>query len=138
MLRVVANGITQNHLGKPTPDVTDPPVRYGLVLFRAFEPLDVFGPIQALFMLSRIRHLELALISETLDVVTTEPVVAAMNPMNSTVVRVSFFNHIRLSTEKLIWGLLSFLRSHPPIPSRPPPRISMCLSFLAALAHAPP
>ncbi|KAL8385098.1 hypothetical protein RB599_007118 [Gaeumannomyces hyphopodioides] len=36
-------------------------------------------------MLSRIRHLQLFLISETMDVVTTQPVVAAMNPMNSSV-----------------------------------------------------
>ncbi|KAK4097134.1 DJ-1/PfpI family protein [Parathielavia hyrcaniae] len=71
--------------GKPPHDVTDPPVKFGMVLFRAFEPLDVFGPIQALFMLSRIRRLELSLIAETLDVVTTQPVVAAMNPMNSNV-----------------------------------------------------
>ena len=70
--------------------MADPPVKYGMILFRAFEPLDVFGPIQALYMLSRIRHLELALIAETLDVVTTQPVVAAMNPMDSSVVCASF------------------------------------------------
>ena len=120
------------------PDVTDPPVKYGLVLFRAFEPLDVFGPIQALFMLSRIRHLELALISETLDVVTTEPVVAAMNPMNSTVVRISFTKRCDCHIGKLTCVFISFPRFHPPIPSRPPPRTSMCSSFPAALAHAPP
>jgi hypothetical protein len=67
--------------------VTNPPVKYGMILFQAFEPLDVFGPIQALYMLSRIRRLELALIAETMNVVTTQPVVAAMNPMNSSVVR---------------------------------------------------
>lgn len=57
-----------------------------MVLFQAFEMLDVFGPLEALNMLSRVRHVELFLISETMDVVTTKPVVAAMNPMNSTVV----------------------------------------------------
>ncbi|KAK3291773.1 DJ-1/PfpI family protein [Chaetomium fimeti] len=66
---------------KPTPL---PPIKYGMILFRSFEPLDVFGPLEALHMLSKIRHLQLFLISETMEVVTTQPVVAAMNPMNST------------------------------------------------------
>ncbi|KAM7215482.1 Class I glutamine amidotransferase-like protein [Rhypophila decipiens] len=74
-----------NSTCNPAPGLQDPPVKYGMILFRAFEPLDVFGPIQALFMLSRIRHLELALISETMDVITTEPVVESMNPLNSRV-----------------------------------------------------
>src|SRR4051794_7674518 len=63
-----------------------PPTKFGMILFRAFEPLDVFGPLEALQILSRIRHLQLFLISETMDVVTTQPVMSAMNPMNSTVV----------------------------------------------------
>ncbi|KAL8297713.1 hypothetical protein RB597_007202 [Gaeumannomyces tritici] len=62
-----------------------PPTKFGMILFRAFEPLDVFGPLEALQILSRIRHLQLFLISETMDVVTTQPVMSAMNPMNSTV-----------------------------------------------------
>lgn len=74
------------HVGKPKPTLPPPPVKYGMLLFRSFEPLDVFGPLEALYMLSRIRHLQLFLISETMDVVTTRPVVAAMNPMNSTMV----------------------------------------------------
>jgi hypothetical protein len=57
-----------------------------MLLFRSFEPLDVFGPLEALYMLSRLHHLELFLISETMDAVTTRPVTAAMNPLNSTMV----------------------------------------------------
>ena len=57
-----------------------------MLLFRSFEPLDVFGPLEALYILSRLHHLELFLISETMDDVTTRPVTAAMNPLNSTMV----------------------------------------------------
>lgn len=71
-----------DHGCQPRPE-PPPPVKFGVVLFRAFEPLDVFGPLEALYMLSRIRHLQLFLISETMDAVTTQPVNAAMNPMNS-------------------------------------------------------
>jgi hypothetical protein len=76
----------------PNPKPTSPPpVNFGMLLFRSFEPLDVFGPLEALYMLSRIRHLNLFLISETMEVVTTQPVVAAMNPMNSTMVSGCWF-----------------------------------------------
>ncbi|KAJ2895960.1 hypothetical protein MKZ38_006007 [Zalerion maritima] len=64
-----------------------PPVKYGMLLFQAFEILDVYGPLEILNQLSRYHHLELSLISsdEDLSGVTTEPVTAAMNPLNSTV-----------------------------------------------------
>ena len=79
--------LTRHGVGKPNPKPTaPPPVKYGMLLFRSFEPLDVFGPLEALYALSRIHHLELSLISETMDAVTTRPVVAAMNPMNSSMV----------------------------------------------------
>ncbi|KAA8642949.1 hypothetical protein EYZ11_001079 [Aspergillus tanneri] len=72
----------------PKPPNT-PPRSYGMVLFRDFEPLDVFGPLEALYRLASLHKLDLYLISETMDAVTTEPGLAAMNPHNS-----SFFPKI--------------------------------------------
>ncbi|KAF2195180.1 DJ-1/PfpI family protein [Zopfia rhizophila CBS 207.26] len=48
---------------------------YGMVLFRAFDLLDAYTPME----------INIALISETMDPVTTEPMTAMMNPFNSTV-----------------------------------------------------
>ncbi|KAL3469568.1 class I glutamine amidotransferase-like protein [Aspergillus californicus] len=65
--------------------VADPstPKTYGVLLFRAFELLDVFGPLQALANLARTTQLNLVLLSETLDPVTTQPITSAMNKFNS-------------------------------------------------------
>ncbi|KAI9876947.1 MAG: hypothetical protein M1830_005233 [Pleopsidium flavum] len=60
------------------------PSNYGVVLFPAFEALDVFGPLQALNVLSRSHHMNLALIASTLDPVSTQPRSASMNAHNST------------------------------------------------------
>ncbi|KAF7557691.1 hypothetical protein G7Z17_g450 [Cylindrodendrum hubeiense] len=66
------------------------PKNYGIVVFRAFEMLDVFGPLNALGMLAKLRQLNLYIISDTLDLVTTEPMTASMNSKNS-----SFFPQIQ-------------------------------------------
>ncbi|KAH7024602.1 DJ-1/PfpI family protein [Microdochium trichocladiopsis] len=50
---------------------TSVPVRFGMVLFPAFTPLDVFGPLDMLNSFSLTQPLELALIAKTLDPVTT-------------------------------------------------------------------
>lgn len=65
---------------------TAPPEHYGVLLFQAFEALDVFGPLDALQILSRNYTMDLSLISSssTLDPVTTQPRAPSMNPMNST------------------------------------------------------
>jgi transcriptional regulator GlxA family with amidase domain len=60
------------------------PKSYGMLLFPAFESLDVFGPLDALQTLSRSYKMDLALISSTLDPVTTKPRSLSMNPENST------------------------------------------------------
>ncbi|KAI0760444.1 class I glutamine amidotransferase-like protein [Fomes fomentarius] len=64
------------------------PTKIGILLFPAFEPLDVFGPAEALQTLGRQTHLDLYLISNVngtdLSPVSTEPRSAAMNPFNST------------------------------------------------------
>jgi putative intracellular protease/amidase len=59
------------------------PRRFGILLPRAFAPLDVFGPVEILQALSRQTHLELSLLGRTLDPVSSEPANAAMNKFNS-------------------------------------------------------
>lgn len=59
------------------------PIRYGMVLFPAFQAIDVFGPLDALNLLSFSTQLNLTLISSTLDPVSTKPLSAAMNLYNS-------------------------------------------------------
>ncbi|KAL4998910.1 class I glutamine amidotransferase-like protein [Aspergillus recurvatus] len=68
----------------PPPVLPVPPTKYGLLLFPAFEMLDVFGPLEVLSWVAR-RHekLDLYLLAETLDPVTTQPQSAAMNAFNS-------------------------------------------------------
>lgn len=55
-----------------------------MLLFPAFESLDVFGPLDALQILSRSYQIDLALIASTLDPVSTKPRASSMNPKNST------------------------------------------------------
>lgn len=59
------------------------PQSYGMLLFPAFESLDVFGPLDALQILSGQYNMNLALISATLDPVSTKPHAPSMNPKNS-------------------------------------------------------
>lgn len=56
---------------------------WGVVLFRAFDGQDIFGPLDALQLLAFQRQMNLYLIAETLDPVTSEPASAAMNARNS-------------------------------------------------------
>jgi transcriptional regulator GlxA family with amidase domain len=59
------------------------PKNIGYVLFPSFDALDVFGPLDALNLLSLRRQLNLSLIAETLEAVSTKPRAAAMNKFNS-------------------------------------------------------
>lgn len=56
-----------------------------MVLFRAFDLLDVYGPLEVLQSTSSYHKIDVALISETMDTVVTQPLMATMNPMNSSV-----------------------------------------------------
>lgn len=56
---------------------------WGVVLFRAFDGQDIFGPLDALQLLAFQRQMNLYLIAETFDPVTSEPASAAMNSKNS-------------------------------------------------------
>lgn len=74
-----ASGVGNNTIS----NTTTPPNKWGFVLFRSFEPLDLFGPYEALFTLSRTRTIDIYWLAETLDPVTTQPQIASMNPYNS-------------------------------------------------------
>jgi putative intracellular protease/amidase len=67
---------------KPLPDI-NLPVNYAFVVFPTFQALDVFGPLDALNMLSLRYHTNLSIIAETLDPVSTSPR-SKLNPFNST------------------------------------------------------
>ncbi|KAK7049309.1 hypothetical protein VNI00_005910 [Paramarasmius palmivorus] len=59
------------------------PVSYGMLLFPSFQALDVFGPLDALNLLSFNYPMNLYLISNSTDPVSTKPRSAAMNPHNN-------------------------------------------------------
>lgn len=61
------------------------PRTFGIVLFRMFDLLDVHGPIEILQFLSGVYKIDIALIAETMEPVTSEPSMASMNPFNSSV-----------------------------------------------------
>ncbi|TQS32142.1 hypothetical protein Golomagni_07549 [Golovinomyces magnicellulatus] len=48
------------------------PTKFGMVLFDGFELLDVFGPLDTLFMLSKEAPIELHVIAQSMDPVTSK------------------------------------------------------------------
>lgn len=60
------------------------PVHYGCVIFPGFQALDVFGPLDALNVLSWTHNITLSLISKTLDPVSTVVRNPKYNRVNST------------------------------------------------------
>ncbi|KAG9190268.1 hypothetical protein G6011_08356 [Alternaria panax] len=64
---------------------TPVPRTYGIVLFRMFDMLDVYGPSEILQFIGGSHQTNVVYIAETLEPVTTRPVMAAMNPLNSSV-----------------------------------------------------
>lgn len=54
------------------PSLPARPLSFGLVLFPAFQALDVFGPIDALNLLSQSYKMNLHILAETLDPVSTK------------------------------------------------------------------
>ncbi|KAF2269138.1 class I glutamine amidotransferase-like protein [Lojkania enalia] len=61
------------------------PKTYGVVLFRAFDFIDVYGPLDVLQFVAHDHKIEVSLIYENSSNVLTEPLTAMMNPMNSSV-----------------------------------------------------
>jgi putative intracellular protease/amidase len=62
---------------------SNPPSKYSMLLFEGFEPLDAFGPIEVLAALGRSYHIELSLIAENLDLISSTPPIP--NNLNSSV-----------------------------------------------------
>ncbi|KAK0634702.1 class I glutamine amidotransferase-like protein [Bombardia bombarda] len=62
-----------------------PLLNYGVLLYRAFELMDVFGPLEILQLLTESKQYKqnLFLLSRTLAPVTTEPAYPPMNPLSS-------------------------------------------------------
>ncbi|KAK2873959.1 hypothetical protein FQN49_001962 [Arthroderma sp. PD_2] len=60
------------------------PVNFGIVLYPAFQALDAFGPLDALNLLSLTRKLNLSIIAQTMDPVTTQVRFPNINRFNST------------------------------------------------------
>lgn len=52
-------------------DAKPKPVNFGVIVFPAFQPLDAFGPLDALSLLSRSHNMNLYTIAATLDPVST-------------------------------------------------------------------
>ncbi|KAL3493968.1 DJ-1/PfpI family protein [Aspergillus germanicus] len=69
--------------GPPPESPKAQPKTYGLVLFRGFEQLDVFGPLEALSLLTFRTKLKLYVIAETLDHPVSPAPLPAYNPFNS-------------------------------------------------------
>jgi putative intracellular protease/amidase len=59
-------------------------LNYGLVLYRTFEALDVFGPLEVLNGVGAIDNISLSIISSTLAPVTLGTLNSTYNPLGST------------------------------------------------------
>lgn len=64
-------------------------ISFGILLFPGFEAIDIFGPLDALNLLSLQKKMNLSLISATMDPVATAARSAGMNKFNS-----SFFETV--------------------------------------------
>ncbi|KAL2859928.1 DJ-1/PfpI family protein [Aspergillus lucknowensis] len=85
----LSKNVAGDQIPAPSPDPVLAPKTFGVLLFRAFEPLDIYGPLEALSLLASETKLDLHFLAETLDPVTTRPLMPSMNPFNS-----SFFVEI--------------------------------------------
>ncbi|OAL01406.1 class I glutamine amidotransferase-like protein [Phaeosphaeriaceae sp. SRC1lsM3a] len=56
------------------------PITYGIILYRMFDVMDVFGPLEVLQFLRPSNRLDIFFIAETMESVTTRPQLDAMNP----------------------------------------------------------
>lgn len=59
------------------------PRKFGMLVFPSWEHIDVWGPIQVFKIVARSYHLELAIIAETLDPVSSGPRAPKFNLVNS-------------------------------------------------------
>ncbi|KAJ3755817.1 class I glutamine amidotransferase-like protein, partial [Lentinula raphanica] len=59
------------------------PKSYGLLVFPTFQALDAFGPMDVLNLLSKNFQMNLSIVAETLDPVSTKPRDPSLNPLRS-------------------------------------------------------
>jgi transcriptional regulator GlxA family with amidase domain len=82
-------GNSTNVFQDPNRTVTENQINYpksfGFAVFRAFEPIDVFGSFEVLENLAGAYHINVAVIAETLAPVTNQPEDATLNKYNSSV-----------------------------------------------------
>ncbi|KAK2004518.1 DJ-1/PfpI family protein [Colletotrichum falcatum] len=83
-----------------TPPPPQPPRNFGIIVYRAYELLDVFGPLSVLGTLAKMHQMNLYMISETMGPVTVEPVAAAMNSRNSSFFPVVLSTHTYATAPK--------------------------------------
>ncbi|KAF9482837.1 DJ-1/PfpI family protein [Pholiota conissans] len=57
----------------PTRPISETPLRYGVIIYPGYQALDIFGPLDALNTLSLYFPLQLSVIAQTLDPVSTKP-----------------------------------------------------------------
>ncbi|CAL3962895.1 hypothetical protein PZA11_000072 [Diplocarpon coronariae] len=69
LLGLASTARSETTAANPAPTL---PYRFGYVLFPGFQALDVFGPLDALNLLSLTRNINLTLIAETLEPVHTD------------------------------------------------------------------
>lgn len=68
------------------PDTTTPLLKnYGVLLYRAYDFQDVFGPLEVLYGIASTHTINLHLLASTLAPVLTRPRMPEMNPVNSSV-----------------------------------------------------
>lgn len=72
------------YIANARPTTYAPPKNYGVLLFPGFQALDVFGPLDALNLLALNHQLDLSVIAETLEPVSTQPRSAPARKSNST------------------------------------------------------
>ncbi|KAL0565381.1 hypothetical protein V5O48_016641 [Marasmius crinis-equi] len=78
----MADEHTPQAINSPTP-ANQLPMNYGVLLYPAFQALDVFGPLDALNILSLKQTMNLSIIGPTLDPISTKPRNPSLNPKNS-------------------------------------------------------
>lgn len=69
----------------PDTNTTTPYRNYGILLFRAFDLIDIAGPMEVLQFTGYQYPIHISLIAASLSPVTSEPLMPSMNPQNSSV-----------------------------------------------------
>lgn len=90
--------------GQPNDTIPPPPVNYAVILFPAFEVIDVFGPLSILNLLSLAQPLNLYILAPTLNPVSTQPrmITVAKSNFSETILPTHTFDNAPEDIEVLI------------------------------------